>query len=62
LLKPGYGGMRTPAVVWYEGYARSAPGRNGKLKRAFGKALKVLDDASNLAPVPYLSLGIRKNG
>ena len=62
LLKPGYGGMRSPADVWYEGYARSAPGRSGKLKRAFGKALKVLNDASHLAPVPYLSLGIRKNG
>lgn len=62
LLKPGYGGMRTPADVWYEGYARSASGRSGKLKRAFGKALKVLNDASHLAPVPYLSLAIRKNG
>jgi 2-polyprenyl-3-methyl-5-hydroxy-6-metoxy-1,4-benzoquinol methylase len=62
LLKPGYGGMRTPVDVWYEGYARSASGRSGKLKRAFGKALKVLNDASHLAPVPYLSLAIRKNG
>jgi 2-polyprenyl-3-methyl-5-hydroxy-6-metoxy-1,4-benzoquinol methylase len=62
LLKPGYGGMRTPVDVWYEGYARSASGRSGKLKRAFGTALKVLNDASHLAPVPYLSLAIRKNG
>ncbi len=61
LLKPGYGGMRTPVDVWYEGYARSASGRSGKLKRALGKALKVLYDASHLAPVPYLSLAIRKN-
>jgi hypothetical protein len=61
LLKPGYGGMRTPVDVWYEGYARGASGRSGKLKRAFGKALKVLYDASHLAPVPYLSLAIRKN-
>jgi 2-polyprenyl-3-methyl-5-hydroxy-6-metoxy-1,4-benzoquinol methylase len=62
LLKPGYGGMRTPVDVWYEGYARSASGRSGKLKRATGKALKVLYGASHLAPVPYLSLAIRKNG
>jgi len=62
LLKPGYGGMRTPVDVWYEGYARNASGRGGKLKRAFGKALKLLYDASQLAPVPYLSLAIRKNG
>jgi 2-polyprenyl-3-methyl-5-hydroxy-6-metoxy-1,4-benzoquinol methylase len=62
LLKPGYGGMRTAADVWYEGYARSAPGRSGKLKRTFGKALKMLNEASHLAPVPYLSLAIRKNG
>jgi 2-polyprenyl-3-methyl-5-hydroxy-6-metoxy-1,4-benzoquinol methylase len=62
LLKPEYGGMRTAADVWYEGYARSAPGRGGKLKRTFGKALKMLNDASHLAPVPYLSLAIRKNG
>jgi 2-polyprenyl-3-methyl-5-hydroxy-6-metoxy-1,4-benzoquinol methylase len=61
LLKPGYGGMRTPVDVWYEGYARSASGRSGKLKRATGKALKVLYEASHLAPVPYLSLAIRKN-
>jgi hypothetical protein len=62
LLKPGYGGMRTPVDVWYEGYARSASGRSGKLKRAFGRALKALNDGSRLAPVPYLSLAIRKNG
>jgi hypothetical protein len=53
--------MRTPVDVWYEGYARSAPGRSGKPKRALGKALKVINDASHLAPVPYLSLAIRKN-
>ena len=60
-MKPGYGGMQSAADVWYEGYARSASGRGGELKRAFGKALKVLDHASHLAPVPYLSLAIRKN-
>ena len=54
--------MRTPVDVWYEGYARSASGRSGKLKRAFGTVLKVLNDVSHLAPVPYLSLAIRKNG
>jgi len=62
LLKPGYGGMQTAADVWYEGYARVAAGRSGTLKRTFGKALKMLNDASSLAPVPYLSLAIRKNG
>jgi hypothetical protein len=62
LMKPEYGGMRTPGDVWYEGYARGASGRGGKLKRAFGEALKVLDNVSHLAPVPYLSLAIRKNG
>ncbi|WFU45185.1 class I SAM-dependent methyltransferase [Bradyrhizobium sp. CB82] len=62
LLKPGYDGMLTPVDVWYEGYARSASGRTGELKRTFGKALKVFNDALHLAPVPYLSLAIRKNG
>ena len=62
LMKPGFLGMRTPADVWYEGYARGASGRGGQLKRAFGKALKALDHAWPLAPVPYLSLAIRKNG
>lgn len=60
LMEPEYGGMQTAVDVWYEGYARSASGRSGKLKRAFGKALKVLDNISHLAPVPYLSLAIRK--
>jgi 2-polyprenyl-3-methyl-5-hydroxy-6-metoxy-1,4-benzoquinol methylase len=59
LLKPGYGGMRTPVDVWYEGYSRSASGRSRKLKRATGKALKVLYEASHLAPVPYLLPAIR---
>jgi 2-polyprenyl-3-methyl-5-hydroxy-6-metoxy-1,4-benzoquinol methylase len=62
LLKPRYDGMRTAADVWYEGYARGASGRSGKLKRIFGKALKILNDASHLAAVPYLSLAIRKDG
>lgn len=62
LLKPAYDGMRTAADVWYEGYARGACGSSGTLKRAFGKTLKIINEASSLAPIPYLSLAIRKNG
>jgi len=55
LIKPRHLGARSAVDVWCAGYAQSSAA-----KRALGKMLKLLQAVTHAAPVPYLSLAIRK--
>jgi hypothetical protein len=55
VLRPGFLDAKTAVDVWCAGYAGSS-----SAKRALGKTLKMLHATIRVAPVPYLSLAIRK--
>lgn len=58
LLRPL--GDRSLVDVWYEGYARHAPGGGGRAKRALHPVLQAVHAVTRIALVPYVSLAFRK--
>jgi predicted O-methyltransferase YrrM len=56
-IQPGIGNV---IDLWFEGYARHAPGLYGNIKRALGNVLKGIRFLTGITLVPYLSLAIQR--